>query len=55
MLSGDTPDFLPQVCRVAVALGSDCYEGVKAACHNTLQNLEVWKDVTASTNFTKGS
>ena len=38
-----------------VALGSDCYEGVKAACRDTLQNLEVWKDVTASTNFTKGS
>ena len=38
-----------------VALGSDCYEGVKAACHDTLQNLEAWKDVTISTDFPKGS
>lgn len=38
-----------------VALGSDCYEGVKAACHDTLQNLEVWKDVIVSTDFPKGS
>ena len=38
-----------------VALGSDCYEGIKAACHDTLQNLEAWKDVTISTDFPKGS
>ena len=38
-----------------VALGSDCYEDVKAACHHTLQTLEAWKDVTVSTDFPKES
>ncbi|KAK7692558.1 hypothetical protein QCA50_004188 [Cerrena zonata] len=38
-----------------VALGSDCYEGVKAICNKTLENLEVWKDLSTSTDFPKNT
>lgn len=40
---------------IVVALGSDCYEGVKTACNTTLGNLEAWKDVTISTDFPQGT
>ncbi|KAH7903354.1 hypothetical protein BJ138DRAFT_160743 [Hygrophoropsis aurantiaca] len=38
-----------------LALGSDCYNGVKEASEKTLSRLEEWKDLTISTDFPKGT
>lgn len=35
----------------AIAVGGDCYSGIKSVAEATLKNLELWRDVSFSTNF----
>lgn len=37
----------------SLALGSDCYNVVKASAEGTLTRLDEWKEITKSTDFTE--
>jgi hypothetical protein len=39
----------------SVLLGSDCHESIKQHLEQSLKDIELWKNVTVSTNFEDGS
>lgn len=34
-----------------LALGTDCYTGIKRTLENDMRNYEEWKDISRSTDF----